>query len=161
MPDFELSFDVPQRSPGPVEQPAFQPAVLYDAVSTGKVVVAAFVDESSVKVNVDRASEFPATSRASTTSVGEFVAPCGQVNVLESYGPPAGVATVDAVCVHPPGEPSAFVRLPPGPEPPTLSVTVFRSWKLPPPVCDAAVPDRRAAQVGGAGRRDAVQREHP
>jgi hypothetical protein len=28
MPDFELSFEVPQRSPGPVEQPAFQPAVL-------------------------------------------------------------------------------------------------------------------------------------
>ena len=84
MPDFELSFDVPQRSPGPVEQPAFQPAVLYELVSTGKVTVGAFVDESSENVSVESARAFVARSSASTASVGELVVFCAQVKVLES-----------------------------------------------------------------------------
>jgi hypothetical protein len=104
-------------------------------VSTGKVTVGAFVEESSEKVSVESARAFVARSSASTASVGELVVFWTQVKVFESYGPPAGVATVEAVCVQPVlVPPSAYVRLPPAPEPPTLSVTVFRSLKLPPPL---------------------------
>ena len=84
IPDCELSSAVPQRSPGPVEQPAFQPAVLYAVVSTGKVVVGALVAESSENVSVGSTSEFVAASSALTTSVGELVVFCTQVKVFES-----------------------------------------------------------------------------
>src|SRR5919199_6511049 len=57
--------------------------------------------ESFVNVSVAAAVVFPAASAPVTTSVGELVVPCAHVKVFESYGPPAGVETDDAMCVQP------------------------------------------------------------
>src|SRR6185312_16754478 len=82
--------------------------------------------ESFVKVSVDAAVVLPAASAAVTTSVGELVVPCVQPKLLESYGPPAGVETVDGVCDQPlVVPPSAAVAEAAGAD--SLSVTAFVS----------------------------------
>ena len=76
----------------------------------------------------------PATSRPVTDSVGLLVVPAVQPNGLDTYGPPAGVDTVDGVCVQPDVlPPSAAVVLLAGPDP--ASATALVSRRLP-----AAVP---------------------
>ena len=76
----------------------------------------------------------PATSLPVTDSAGELVVPAAQPKGLETYGPPAGVETVDGACVHPAVVPvSAAVLLLAGPEP--ASATALVSRRLP-----AAVP---------------------
>ena len=70
-----------------------------------------------------------------TTSVGALDAPCDQLNAFESYGPPAGVETVDGVCDQPPVvAPRAAVAEEAGPDSP--SVTPFVSLKEPPPATE-------------------------
>ena len=84
-----------------------------------------------MNVNVPAAVPFPAASAPVTTSVGDELVPLFQLNAFESYGPPAGVETVDGVCDQPPADPpSAAVELEPGPD--SESVTAFVSLKLPP-----------------------------
>ena len=92
------------------------------------VVAGALV--SFVNVSAGAAAVFPAPSAAVTTSVGVELVPAFQLNVLESYGPPAGVETVDAVCDQPlVVPPSAAVALEAGAD--SASDTAFVSLKLP------------------------------
>jgi len=85
-----------------------------------------------VNVSVEAAVGLPAPSAAVTTSVGELVVPGDQLKGFESYGPPAGVETVDGVCDQPlVVPPSAAVAEEPAPDSP--SVTAFVSLKEPPP----------------------------
>ena len=91
--------------------------------------------ESSVNVSVAAGVVPPATSAPVTTSVGELVVPCDQLNPLDSYGPPAGVETVDGLCDHPAVvPPSAAVAEDAGPD--SASETAFVSLKEPPPVAE-------------------------
>src|SRR5919198_193275 len=88
--------------------------------------------ESSVNVSAVAAVVLPAASAPVTTSVGELVVPWLQLKEFESYGPPAGVETVDAVCVQPVVvPPSAAVADDAGPE--SESATAFVILKEPPP----------------------------
>ena len=94
--------------------------------------VGAVVSLRSVSVAV--AELFPAASVALRSTVGELVVPALQEKRFESYGPPAGVEIVPAVCVQPVDvPPSALVVEEAGPEPP--SATVFRTRS-----CPAAAP---------------------
>ena len=75
---------------------------------------------------------FPAASVPVTVSVGDELVPCNQANAFETYGPPAGVDTAEAVCdqrVLVP--PSAAVVEDAGAV--SLSVTALASLKEPPP----------------------------
>ncbi len=91
--------------------------------------------ESFVKVSAPAACVFPATSAPVRFSVGELVVPCAQLNVLESNGPPAGVDTVEGVCVQPALPPaSAAVWEEAGPDSPSETEFVIR--KLPPPTTE-------------------------
>jgi hypothetical protein len=91
--------------------------------------------ESLVNVSVAAAVVPPAASAAVTTSVGELVVPCDQLNAFDSNGPPAGVDTVDALCDQPPVvPPSGAVADETGPD--SLSLTAFVSLKEPPPVTE-------------------------
>jgi hypothetical protein len=66
-------------------------------------------------------------------SVGELVVATGQMNGLDRYGPPAGVETLDALCVQVGPPVRGVVVLEAGPDP--ASVTALRSRTEP-----AAVP---------------------
>src|SRR5690242_12763005 len=89
--------------------------------------------ESFVNVSDGAAVVLPAASAAVTTSVGELVVPCDQLKALESYGPPAGVDTVEGVCVQPlVVPPRAAVADEAGAD--TPSVTALVSLNEPPPV---------------------------
>jgi hypothetical protein len=97
-------------------------------VTLGAVTAGAV--ESFVNVSVDAAVVLPAVSAAVTTSVGELLVAAFHENVFESYGPPAGVFTVEAVCVQPDVvPPRAAVAEDAGPD--SESLTVLRSLKLP------------------------------
>src|SRR5512133_1347703 len=86
--------------------------------------------ESFVNVSVEAAAVLPAPSAAVTTSVGELLVPAFQLKVFESYGPPAGVETVDGVCDQPlVVPPRADVADEAGPD--SVSPTALCSLKLP------------------------------
>ena len=77
----------------------------------------------------------PATSAPVTTSVGELVVPCDQLNPLDSYGPPAGVETVDGA-VRPARRGAAERRSGGGCRAGLRVETAFVSLKEPPPVAE-------------------------
>ena len=88
--------------------------------------------ESSVSVRVAAAVVLPAASAPVTISVGEVLVFCAHVNVFESYGPPAGLLTVEGVCVQPVAvPPRAAVALDAGPD--SESLTAFLILNEPPP----------------------------
>ena len=80
--------------------------------------------ESLTKVRLV-AVVLPATSRPVTTSPGPLVVPRSSENAFETYGPPAGVETVDGVWVQPVVVPvSAAVWLDAGPDPASVTALV-------------------------------------
>ena len=63
-----------------------------------------------------------------TTSVGSLLVPAAQLNRFETYGPPAGVETVDGVWVQPVEvPPRAAVVLEAGPEPRSTTALLSRN----------------------------------
>jgi hypothetical protein len=86
--------------------------------------------ESLTKLIVDEA-KLSARSRPVIVSLGPLVVPALQLKRFETYGPPAGVATREEVCVQPLAPPaSALVELEAGPE--SASATAFPIVKEPP-----------------------------
>src|SRR4051812_10614920 len=85
--------------------------------------------ESLVKVRLVTAL-LPATSSPVTASAGLLLVPAVQLNGADTYGPPAGVETVDGGCAPPVGVPvRAAVLLLAGPDP--ASATALVSRRLP------------------------------
>ena len=71
------------------------------------------------------AAELLDTSLPVTTSVGELVVETAQLNMVETYGPPAGADTVEGLCVQPVVvPPRVAVALEAGPEPESVTALV-------------------------------------
>ena len=115
----------------PTPDPASVPGSKLTLTVVSTLVLAAYVTvppegpvESLTNVSVVWAV-LPATSRPVTTSVGALVAPAVQLKEFETYGPPAGVDTVDGVWLQPVvAPPRAAVALDADPDPASLTALV-------------------------------------